>query len=235
MAAFEKAVGDVSLRPPLVRLISNLTGSVAKGEEITQAGYWRNHLREPVRFAAGIQTLVDSGCDVFLELGPSPVLLGMGRYCTTKSNTLWLPTLRMGRDDWSESLSSVQALYHAGVAMNWKGFDRDYRRRRVQLPTYPFKRERYWVESRREPGGTGANRGPVEPTASAARRSLRSPALKDTVFQSQLSAQQPRFLADHQICGRVILPAAAYVEMATAGAQHLFGKGPHRVEGLLLH
>ena len=78
MGAFEKAVGNVSLQPPLVRLISNLTGRVAKGEEITQPGYWRNHLREPVRFAAGIQTLADSGCDIFLELGPSPVLLGMG-------------------------------------------------------------------------------------------------------------------------------------------------------------
>ena len=63
---------------------------------------------------------------------------------------------------------------------------------------------------------------------------LRSPALKDAVFQSQLSAQHPAFLADHQICGHVILPATAYVEMALAGAHHLFGEGAHSVENLWL-
>ena len=148
LAAFEKAVADIPLQPPAVRLISNLTGRVAKAEEITRPEYWRNHLREPVRFADGMQTLAESGCDIFLELGPSPVLLAMGRQCTTKPNTLWLPTLRPGRDDWSESLTSLQALYHAGVSVNWKGFDRDYPRRRIQLPTYPFQRERFWFESR---------------------------------------------------------------------------------------
>ena len=207
-----------------------------KAEEITQPEYWRTHLREPVRFAAGIQTLAESGCDIFLELGPSPVLLAMGRQCTTKSNALWLPTLRPGRDDWSESLSSLQALYHAGVPVNWKGFDGDYPRRRIQLPTYPFQRERFWFESRRDPGDElGANRFPERPDAHPLLGApLRSPALKDAVFQSQLNAQHPAFLADHQICGHVILPAAAYVEMASAGAHHLFGEGAHSVENLLL-
>ena len=227
LAAFEKAVADIPLQPPAVRLISNLTGRVAKAEEITQPKYWRNHLREPVRFAAGIQTLAESGCDIFLELGPSPVLLAMGRQCTTKSNTLWLPTLRPGRDDWSESLTSLQALHHAGVPVNWKGFDRDYPRRRIQLPTYPFQRERFWFESRRDPADDlRANRFPDRPGAHPLLGTpLRSPALKDTVFQSQLSAQHPAFLVDHQICGHVILPATAYVEMALAGAHRLFGEG----------
>ena len=160
---FEKAVVDIRLQPPSVRLISNLTGRVAKAQEITQPQYWRNHLREPVRFADGMQTLVESGCDIFLELGPSPVLLGMGRQCTTKSNILWLPTLRPGRDDWSESLTSLQSLHHAGVPVNWKGFDCDYPRRKVQLPTYPFQRERFWFESRGEAADDQrANRSPDE-------------------------------------------------------------------------
>ena len=237
LEAFEKAVADIPLHPPSVRLISNLTGRVAKAEEITQPKYWRNHLREPVRFAAGIQTLAESGCEIFLELGPNPVLLAMGRRCTTKSNTLWLPTLRLGRDDWSESLSSLQALHHAGVSVNWNGFDRDYPRRRIQLPTYPFQRERFWFESRQDPADElGANHFPDRTdTHPLLGTPLRSPALKDTVFQSQLSARRPAFLVDHQICGRVVLPAAAYVEMALAGAHRLFGEGAHSVENLLLH
>jgi acyl transferase domain-containing protein/NAD(P)-dependent dehydrogenase (short-subunit alcohol dehydrogenase family) len=237
LAPFEKAVADISLQPPAVRLISNLTGRVARAEEITQPGYWRNHLREPVRFAAGIQTLVDSGCNIFLELGPSPVLLGMGRQCTTKSNALWLPTLRPDRDDWSESLTSLQALYHAGALVNWKGFDRDYPRRKIQLPTYPFQRERFWFESRSDPADDlRENRFPnrLSTTHPLLGAPLRSPAVRKGAFQSQLSARNPAFLADHQICGYVILPAAAYVEMALAGARQLFGEGAHSVEKLWL-
>jgi acyl transferase domain-containing protein/NADPH:quinone reductase-like Zn-dependent oxidoreductase/NADP-dependent 3-hydroxy acid dehydrogenase YdfG len=236
LAAFEKAVAGISLQPPAVRLISNLTGRVAKAEEITQPGYWRRHLREPVRFAAGIQTLVESGCDIFLEFGPSPVLLAMGRQCTTKTNALWLPTLRAGRDDWFECLTSLQALYHAGVQVDWKGFDGDYPRRRVQLPTYPFQRERFWFESRPDPaddlrGNVFPDRPDAHPLLGAP---LRSPALKDAVFQSHLSGQYPAFLADHQIGGHVIFPATGYVEMALAGVNRLFGEGAHSVENLCL-
>jgi acyl transferase domain-containing protein/NADPH:quinone reductase-like Zn-dependent oxidoreductase/NADP-dependent 3-hydroxy acid dehydrogenase YdfG len=236
LAAFEKAVGEISLQPPAFRLISNLTGRVAKAEEITQPEYWRSHLREPVRFADGIRTLAESGCDIFLELGPSPVLLAMGLQCTTKSNALWLPTLRPGRDDWPELLGSLQMLHHAGIPVNWKGFDCDYPRRKIRLPTYPFQRERFWFESKRDSGDElPADPFPERPgTHPLLGAPLRSPALEDAVFQSAVNAKHPAFLADHQICGHVILPAAAYVEMALAGAHHLFGEGEHCVENLCL-
>jgi acyl transferase domain-containing protein/NADPH:quinone reductase-like Zn-dependent oxidoreductase/NAD(P)-dependent dehydrogenase (short-subunit alcohol dehydrogenase family)/acyl carrier protein len=236
LPAFEEAVGDVALHSPTVRLISNLTGRVAKAEEITRPEYWKKHLREPVHFAAGIQTLAESGCDIFLELGPNPVLLAMGKECTPRSDALWLPTLRSRRDNWSECLSSLQAMHHAGVPLNWKGFDSDYPRHRLHLPTYPFQREHFWFESRREapadrPRHRVSKRPGTHPLLGSA---LRSPALKETVFQSELGAQDPAFLVDHQICGHVILPAAAYVEMALEGAHHLYGGGMNRVENLFL-
>ena len=235
-ATFEKAVTEISLQPPATRLVSNLSGRVVTAEEITRPEYWRNHLREPVRFATGIQTLVDSGCDIFLEIGPGPVLLGMARQCTAKTNALWLPTLRPDRDDWTESLTSLQALYHEGVSVNWTGFDSGYPRRRVQLPTYPFQRERFWFESKSDSvRSRRTNYLPERPDGHPLLGvPLRSPALKATVFQSQLSAQHPAFLADHQICRHVVLPASAYLEMALTGADNLFGKGTHRVEDLRL-
>ncbi|MBV8275154.1 MAG: SDR family NAD(P)-dependent oxidoreductase, partial [Verrucomicrobia bacterium] len=236
LAAFEKVVAGVRLHAPAIRFVSNLTGCVAKPEEVTQAAYWRNHLREPVRFAAGMGTLVESGCEFFLELGPSPMLLAMGRQCTAKSGTFWLPTLRPGRDDWWESLTSLQALHHAGIPVNWKGFDRDYSRKRIRLPTYPFQRERFWLEQR---PGTSAGLPEKDPLQRPGVHPLlgvplRSPALKDSVFESQLSAQCPVFLADHRICGRVIFPAAAYVEMALAGARRLFGEAACIAENVQL-
>jgi acyl transferase domain-containing protein/acyl carrier protein len=237
LADFEKAVTEIPLQNPTIRLVSNLTGQVAKPGELIRADYWRNHLREPVRFGAGIQTLFDLGCDTFLELGPNPVLLGMGQQCATGANAIWRSTLRQGRNDWSESLASLQALYHAGVSVDWKGFDHDYSRRKIRIPTYPFQRQRFWFSPRSDSGhGVPTNPGQNQRSCGHPLLGdrLRSPALEKTVFQSELSAQRPAFLEDHQICDRVILPAAAFVEMALAGANQILGRGTHRVEDLSL-
>jgi acyl transferase domain-containing protein/NADPH:quinone reductase-like Zn-dependent oxidoreductase/NADP-dependent 3-hydroxy acid dehydrogenase YdfG/acyl carrier protein len=237
LADFEKAVTGIPLQKPTIRLVSNLTGQVAKPGELIRADYWRNHLREPVRFGAGIQTLFDLGCDTFLELGPNPVLLGMGQQCASRANAIWRSTLRQGRNDWSELLASLQALYHAGVPVDWKGFDRDYSRRKIRVPTYPFQRQRFWFSPRSGSShGVSANAGQNQRLGGhpLLGNRLRSPALEKIVFQSELSAQRPAFLEDHQICDRVILPAAAFVEMALAGANQILGRDAHRVEDLSL-
>ncbi len=59
----------------------------------------------------------------------------------------WLPSLRQGRSDWETLLGTLAALYRRGVNVDWKGFDRDYTRRIVTLPGYPFERKRFWFES----------------------------------------------------------------------------------------
>jgi acyl transferase domain-containing protein/NADPH:quinone reductase-like Zn-dependent oxidoreductase/acyl carrier protein len=237
LADFEKAVTEMPLQKPTIRLVSNLTGHVAKSGELIRPDYWRNHLLEPVRFGAGIQTLFDLGCDTFLELGPNPILIGMGQQCASRTNAIWRSALRQGRNDWSESLASLQALYHAGVPVDWKGFDHDYSRRKIRVPTYPFQRQRFWFSSRSDSGhGAPASAGQNQWSCGHPLLGdlLRSPALEKTVFQSQLSAKRPIFLGDHQICEQVILPPAAYVEMALAGANQIFGRGSHRVEDLSL-
>src|SRR5262249_31551044 len=129
---------------PIIGIISNVTGDLAKAE-ITTAEYWCRHVRQPVRFADGMETLQQLHCTVFVELGPQPTLLGMGRSCRPAREGAWLPSLRKGRSDWQQMLESLGSLYVRGVPVAWAGFDRDYLRRRCQLPTYPFQRQRYWV------------------------------------------------------------------------------------------
>ena len=139
--------GSLPSQPPQIKLISNLTGQVADERTYADPGYWVRHARSPVQFAAGMQTLADCGCDVFLEIGPSPTLIGMGQRCLTGESLRWLPSLRPGRDDWQTLLESLAELYVTGVPIDWIGFDRDYQRRRRELPTYPFQRKRYWAKS----------------------------------------------------------------------------------------
>lgn len=146
LSPFEKIAAEVKYSAPRIAVISNITGRLVENNEVCEAGYWRRHVREPVRFVAGMETLHEQGCELFVEIGPSPVLSGMGSKCLREGTAAWLPSLRRGRGDWKQALESLAELYVRGVDVNWSGFDQDYSRRRVPLPTYPFQREKYWIE-----------------------------------------------------------------------------------------
>ena len=144
--AFEAAAAQVAYRVPQVPLVSNVTGSVLT--VAPDAAYWRRQVRETVQFAAGVATAQAQDGEVWIEVGPSATLLGLGRQCVPVGTGVWLPSLRPGRGEWSQLLTSLAQVYVHGGTVDWVGFDRDYRRRRVPMPTYPFQRQRYWVKQR---------------------------------------------------------------------------------------
>ena len=144
LAEFETAANQITYHYPRIPLISNVTGTRA-ADSITIASYWVNHVRQPVKFAQSMETLHQEGYEVFLEIGPKPILLGMGRECLMGTKKLWLPSLRPGKPDWLQVLQSIGQLYVRGVKVDWLGFENDYSRQKVVLPTYPWQRKRYWV------------------------------------------------------------------------------------------
>jgi len=144
LAEFDQVAAQVQFNSPQLQLISNVTGELAT-EEITTSKYWCDHLRQPVQFMASMSTLEQQGIDVLLEIGAKPILLGMGRQCLPEHQGLWLPSLRPGHSDWQQILTSLAELYLHGVPINWLGFDQDFARHRLPLPTYPFQRQRYWI------------------------------------------------------------------------------------------
>ncbi|MFB1483786.1 type I polyketide synthase [Corallococcus sp. RDP092CA] len=139
-----RLAAQVSLSAPRLRLVSNLTGALA-GQELTSPDYWARHAREAVQFAAGVRTLHQQGCRVFVELGPAPVLAGLGAGCLDDATVAWLPSVNPKRPDWQQLLESVAELYVRGAPLDWAGFEQDPAPRRVALPTYPFQRQRYWL------------------------------------------------------------------------------------------
>jgi len=145
LAEFEQIAARFSYRSPAIELVSNVTGERQGSRSFTPA-YWREHARSPVQFSRAIATLVELGYDTFVEIGPHPTLLGMARQCSNDSAHGWLPSLRRGSDDWSQILDSLAKLYVRGVNVDWSGFDKDYSRRKVVLPSYPFQRERFWID-----------------------------------------------------------------------------------------
>ncbi|MBD2342289.1 SDR family NAD(P)-dependent oxidoreductase [Calothrix sp. FACHB-156] len=145
LGEFADIAKEITYHQPRIPLISNVTGKQATAA-IATPEYWVNHIRQPVHFAQSMQTLHRQGYKLFLEIGPKPILLGMGRQCLPENVGLWLPSLRPPQEDWQQMLSSLGQLYTQGVAVDWSGFDCDYSRRKVLLPTYPFQRQRYWQE-----------------------------------------------------------------------------------------
>ncbi|NEQ65213.1 MAG: acyltransferase domain-containing protein, partial [Symploca sp. SIO2D2] len=147
LAEFEILAKKTTYSQPRIPLISNVTGQLVNWE-ITTAEYWINHVRQPVQFAQSLKTLHQEGYEFFLEIGPKPILLGMGRQCLPEEVGVWLPSLRPGVEAWQQMLSSLGQLYVQGAKVDWSGFDQNYNREQVVLPTYPFQRERYWVETK---------------------------------------------------------------------------------------
>jgi thioester reductase-like protein len=145
LEAFERVAAQVNYSPPRIKFVSNVTGELAT-TEVANPEYWCHHVRLPVRFAAGMETLRQQGYEMFVEIGPKPVLLGMGRHCLPRGVGVSLPSLYPRQDNWLQLLQNLGVLYVRGVSVDWPAFDRDYPRQRLQLPTYPFQRQRYWVE-----------------------------------------------------------------------------------------
>lgn len=229
LAPFREAAARTNFAHPQLRLVANLTGRLAAGDDARSAEYWTRHLREPVQFHEGVRTLRAEGIDVFLELGPGSTLTALGRQCAPEASVTWLPTLRASQDAWNQLLDAAGGLYVCGVPLDWGAANRPYGPRPVALPTYPFERQRFWVPAMRPalPGVTGGHPllgGP-----------LPSP-LADLQFTSVLTADRFGFIAAHQVSGGVILPGAAFLEMALAAVDqaHPDADGPRIIEDVVI-
>lgn len=235
LAEFEQVATEVTFSSPQINLISNVTGQQVT-TEITNAEYWVRHLRRSVRFADGMETLHQQGYEVFLEIGPKPTLLGMGRKCLPEGVGVWLPSLRPGLSDWQQLLESLGQLYVRGGSVDWSGFDQDYRRRRLVLPTYPFQRQRYWVETPK----FDAHRKQVSSQQQATTlhpvlgQRLRLPFSQEIRFETQFSPDSPPYLNDHRLYGTVVVPAASYISMVLSGVKEALRSDHCSIENLLL-
>lgn len=207
---FEAFAGTVELASPNIDLVCNLTGSFADPAALTRADYWRRHAREPVRFESGVRTLIDAGIEIFVEIGPHPVLSRLGRDCDDRKSALWLTSIQRGRDEWPTLLNSLAKLYVGGVDIDWAGFDRDYARRRTTLPGYAFQRQRYWIEDT-APAQSDPGTGTRFPLLARRTEVAESGTV---IYEARLAAHSPAFLEDHRLFGQVVVPGAVYVAMA---------------------
>lgn len=150
LGSFRELVKKIDLQAPQVPYVSNLTGTWITASAATSPAYWANHLRQTVRFAAGLRALLNEEESILLEIGPGQSLSTFARRHPDKGATqVVLSTLRHPHERQSDTeflLNTLGQLWLNGVRIDWSNFYAGERRRRVPLPTYPFERQSYWVQ-----------------------------------------------------------------------------------------
>ncbi|TDD30914.1 acyltransferase domain-containing protein, partial [Actinomadura sp. KC06] len=223
---FGEVAARLEYRPPEIPIVSNLTGDLA-GPEIATPGYWVRHVREAVRFHEGVQALHREGVTAFLELGPDGVLTALARTAATDTDPVIEPLLRPGRPE-AQTLTGALALACGGdadwsAAMIGEG-------RRVDLPTYPFERRRYWLDA---PVATGSAAGlGLDATGHPLLAATTELPDGGRLLTGRISLDSQPWLSDHTIMGTVLLPGTALVELAMHGASLT---GCDEIEELVLH
>ncbi|HXQ73493.1 MAG TPA: SDR family NAD(P)-dependent oxidoreductase, partial [Pyrinomonadaceae bacterium] len=148
--AFTDRVGQVNLNAPSIPFLSNVTGTWQTSAQATDPAYWSRHLRQTVRFADGFSNLLQDADRILVEVGPGQTLSALVRQQTAQNGSpvvvSSLPRPRDGHAETEFLLTSVGKFWLAGGEIDWERFHAGEQRRRVPLPTYPFERQRYYLE-----------------------------------------------------------------------------------------
>ncbi|MER5216175.1 type I polyketide synthase [Streptomyces sp. NPDC002838] len=213
---FRAVARELTFRPPRIPVVSAVSGRQADAGELCSPEYWVRHARLPVRFADAVRWLGDNGVAAFLELGPGPVLTAAAEDCladgdgsfAARGGPVLAAATRGGEREPETLLSAVARLQVRGARVDWSAVFAGTGARRVDLPTYAFQRQRYWLDAPPLGSAAAAGEHPLLGPAFAV------PGTGRTVLTGQLSTVTQPWLADHVIGGTVLVPATVFLEMA---------------------
>ncbi|WP_191253729.1 type I polyketide synthase [Amycolatopsis oliviviridis] len=209
---FAAVARRVTYKTPKIALIAGVTGRIAETSEILDPAYWVRHVREAVRFADGVEALAEAGVTRFLELGPDGILSAAGQ---ESADGLFVPALRRDRPEPETFVAALAAVHVHGGKVGWAAaFDGA---RPVELPTYPFQREFYWLPPTHAAGdAAGLGLGSLDHPLLGAAVSVADAG--GFLFTGSLSLRTHPWLADHMVHGQVVVPGTALVELAVRAA-----------------
>ena len=210
---FESYAAQLQFAVPTLPLVCNRTGAVLTAETPLDAQYWRRHSRQPVQFAESVRTVAALGCSVVMEIGPQPILTAAALQVWPESSAAprAIVSLRKGADARRQIAEALAATYIAGHRPEFAALHHRPRRR-LELPTYPFQRRRFWPKT----SGIHARRRRCRYPESWVAQRISPPATPSTPVGCRVKSQP--WLSDHVIYGTVVVPGATYAAMALAAA-----------------
>ncbi|WP_371268702.1 SDR family NAD(P)-dependent oxidoreductase, partial [Streptomyces atratus] len=230
LAEFKTIAEGLTFHAPKLAIVSNLTGQVA-GEELLTADYWVDHVRQSVRFLDGVRHLETQGVTTYLELGPGGVLSAMGQDCVTDDEAGFVPALRKDRSE-TEALTTAVAELHAhGASIDWAAYYANTGAQRTDLPTYAFQHEHYWLRSTGPALGDLGQMGMGTTEHPFLDASVSIAGSDGLLLSGRIGLDTHPWLADHAVMGTVLLPGAAFVDLAAHAAAEA---GCDRVEELTI-
>ncbi|UCM87589.1 type I polyketide synthase [Streptomyces marincola] len=217
---FRTIAAEVTYHPPTIPVVSNVTGTLATEEQLTSPDYWTQHIRQPVRFHHGIQYLKNQGITHLIEIGPTTLATHTTPHIPTT------PTLRTNQPE-NHTLHTTLATTHThGTPTNHHTTPHPH----TPLPTYPFQRQRYWLEPRPQTDATSMGlSGTEHPFLAAAMNTAGQDAF---VFTGRVSLRSHPWLADHTLHHTPVLPTAALIDLTLHAGDQL---GTHTLEHLTTH
>ena len=236
LARFREVAAAVRYAEPKIKLVSNVTGTF-ESARFAQADYWVEHVRATVQFKCGVERLFDDGARTLLEIGPGKGVVGLARACLGGAHPAgagrWLHSFERKRDDCVQLLATLAELYESGVEIDWSQYESSETRARayrpVAPPHYPLDRASYWVTEQRAPSKPVWHRSPPidggVPETSLLGRELALPAMAERRFENPLRLSAFPFLRGHKVAGRVVFPAAAFIELALQAAKRMRANG----------
>ncbi|MDA5285463.1 SDR family NAD(P)-dependent oxidoreductase, partial [Streptomyces sp. Isolate_45] len=218
---FRRVVEGLTYSAPRIPIVSNLTGALVTEGEMGSADFWVRHVREAVRFLDGIRTLETAGVTTYVELGPDGILSAMAHGCLSQDagTDAFAPTLRKGRPEAATLTRAIAQVHARGVSVDWETYFAGTGARSVDLPTYAFQRDRYWIDVPVTAVGDVASAGlgaAEHPLLGAA---VELPDSDGFLFTGRLSLRTHPWLADHRAADAVLLPGTAFVELALHAAR----------------
>ncbi|HEU5039512.1 MAG TPA: SDR family NAD(P)-dependent oxidoreductase, partial [Gemmatimonadales bacterium] len=212
-----ESLADLDPAPPSIEFLSTVAFTEGVAPRL-DAEYWAGNLTEPVRFAAAVSRLLDAGCDTFVEIGPHPVLQSSIQQSMVQRGIegTVVPSLLRDEDGVATMLRGFGALYASGRSPEWEVVA-PVRGRVLSLPTYPWQRERFWLETSINGHEPVADRPEaVHPLLGRPIPLAAEPQIR--LWQTGPAELADAFLLDHRLDDRTVVPAAAYLEMALAAA-----------------
>ncbi|KAB8144504.1 type I polyketide synthase [Chloroflexia bacterium SDU3-3] len=222
-----EALKDVAPRAGTIPMFSTVTNSITDGSNF-DVNYWVHNLRDPVLFSSAIHKLLDDGHEIFLEISPHPVVMSAIEQSLKflgRSGKV-LPSIREGEGR-AFMLRSLGELYTMGYPVDWQ---RLYPAggEIVPLPAYPWQGEKFWMNPDADAAGDGRRANAKGLLIGQHMHSAQSAG--HFLWETSLGLKNFAYLTDHRVQGAIVLPAAAYVEMALSAASEAFGPGSHKVE-----
>ncbi|MFB0619443.1 type I polyketide synthase [Streptomyces sp. AGS-58] len=224
---FRAAATALTYRPPALPVVSTVTGALATSDELTSPDYWTRQIRATVRFLDAARQLRRQGATVAVELGPGAVLAPLARQAVDGEPFTAVPLMRAGRPEGETVAEGIARAHAVGAPLAPATFFPGGTP--VDLPTYAFQRQRFWLAPQSAAGARGLGLDPAGHPLLTAVVDLAERG--DAVLTSRVSVSAHPWLADHVIAGTVLLPATAFLELAVAAGDHL---GAPHVEDLAL-